>query len=214
VPPSVEFRVVFFGPAGGRAARALAPRADGRRAHDFSSLPSGNARARDRFRNRRRRGARDRLHASTRRRTAAVDADRGGPQGPGPDADGALAAPGLRVDHSVDRVCARPGHRHRRARRVSPHDRAAAGGRGWNGTSGLPRPRGRPRTAHALLAPVGARNWDYRYCWLRDSVFALEALLAAGTPRRHSASATSCSGSAQATRRACGSCTESAASGS
>jgi GH15 family glucan-1,4-alpha-glucosidase len=26
----------------------------------------------------------------------------------------------------------------------------------------------------------GARNWDYRYCWLRDSVLALEALLAAG----------------------------------
>jgi GH15 family glucan-1,4-alpha-glucosidase len=26
----------------------------------------------------------------------------------------------------------------------------------------------------------GSRNWDYRYCWLRDSVLALEALLAAG----------------------------------
>jgi GH15 family glucan-1,4-alpha-glucosidase len=26
----------------------------------------------------------------------------------------------------------------------------------------------------------GLRNWDYRYCWLRDSVLALEALLAAG----------------------------------
>jgi GH15 family glucan-1,4-alpha-glucosidase len=26
----------------------------------------------------------------------------------------------------------------------------------------------------------GVRNWDYRYCWLRDSVFALEALLKAG----------------------------------
>ncbi len=25
----------------------------------------------------------------------------------------------------------------------------------------------------------GIRNWDYRYCWLRDSVLALEALLAA-----------------------------------
>ena len=24
------------------------------------------------------------------------------------------------------------------------------------------------------------RNWDYRYCWLRDSVLALEALLDAG----------------------------------
>ena len=26
----------------------------------------------------------------------------------------------------------------------------------------------------------GGRNWDYRYCWLRDSVLALEALLATG----------------------------------
>jgi GH15 family glucan-1,4-alpha-glucosidase len=26
----------------------------------------------------------------------------------------------------------------------------------------------------------GVRNWDYRYCWLRDSVLALEALLGAG----------------------------------
>jgi GH15 family glucan-1,4-alpha-glucosidase len=26
----------------------------------------------------------------------------------------------------------------------------------------------------------GIRNWDYRYCWLRDSVLALEALLAGG----------------------------------
>jgi GH15 family glucan-1,4-alpha-glucosidase len=26
----------------------------------------------------------------------------------------------------------------------------------------------------------GERNWDYRYCWLRDSVLVLEALLAAG----------------------------------
>lgn len=26
----------------------------------------------------------------------------------------------------------------------------------------------------------GSRNWDYRYCWLRDSTYALQALLAAG----------------------------------
>jgi len=29
----------------------------------------------------------------------------------------------------------------------------------------------------------GVRNWDYRYCWLRDSVLALQALLAAGVHR-------------------------------
>ena len=26
----------------------------------------------------------------------------------------------------------------------------------------------------------GPRNWDYRYCWLRDSTYTLQALLAAG----------------------------------
>src|SRR5699024_917972 len=26
----------------------------------------------------------------------------------------------------------------------------------------------------------GARNWDYRYCWLRDATFTLEALLGTG----------------------------------
>ncbi len=29
-------------------------------------------------------------------------------------------------------------------------------------------------------APGGSMNWDYRYCWLRDSTFTLNALLAAG----------------------------------
>ncbi|MDQ2837529.1 MAG: glycoside hydrolase family 15 protein [Actinomycetota bacterium] len=28
--------------------------------------------------------------------------------------------------------------------------------------------------------PEGPRNWDYRYCWLRDSTFTLEALLSCG----------------------------------
>jgi GH15 family glucan-1,4-alpha-glucosidase len=28
--------------------------------------------------------------------------------------------------------------------------------------------------------PGGVRNWDYRYCWLRDATFALNALLLAG----------------------------------
>ena len=29
----------------------------------------------------------------------------------------------------------------------------------------------------------GVRNWDYRYCWLRDATYALQALLAAGFRR-------------------------------
>jgi GH15 family glucan-1,4-alpha-glucosidase len=44
------------------------------------------------------------------------------------------------------------------------------------------------RTGAVIAAPTtslpedlgGVRNWDYRYCWLRDSVLALQALLAAG----------------------------------
>ncbi|MDT0264666.1 glycoside hydrolase family 15 protein, partial [Jatrophihabitans lederbergiae] len=26
----------------------------------------------------------------------------------------------------------------------------------------------------------GPRNWDYRYCWLRDSTYTLQALISAG----------------------------------
>ena len=31
-------------------------------------------------------------------------------------------------------------------------------------------------------APGGERNWDYRYCWVRDSAFTLDALLRLGCP--------------------------------
>ena len=35
--------------------------------------------------------------------------------------------------------------------------------------------------------PGGERNWDYRYCWLRDSTFTLEALLSCGYTEEASA---------------------------
>jgi len=35
--------------------------------------------------------------------------------------------------------------------------------------------------------PGGVRNWDYRYCWLRDATFTLNALLLAGYPEEAAA---------------------------
>jgi hypothetical protein len=35
-------------------------------------------------------------------------------------------------------------------------------------------------TGGLIAAPGGAMNWDYRYCWLRDSTFTLGALINAG----------------------------------
>lgn len=35
-------------------------------------------------------------------------------------------------------------------------------------------------TGGLIAAPGGTMNWDYRYCWLRDSTFTLGALINAG----------------------------------
>src|SRR2546421_6208720 len=37
-----------------------------------------------------------------------------------------------------------------------------------------------PPTTSLPEALGGVRNWDYRYCWLRDATFTLAALLNAG----------------------------------
>ncbi len=53
----------------------------------------------------------------------------------------------------------------------------------------------------------GVRNWDYRYCWLRDSVLALEALLIGKYSEEALAFATSWRERARATRPRSRSCT-------
>ena len=60
----------------------------------------------------------------------------------------------------------------------------------------------------------GVRNWDYRYCWLRDATLTLLALLAGRVPRGGAPrGATGSCAPSPATRPSCRSCTASPASG-
>ncbi|HSJ73159.1 MAG TPA: trehalase-like domain-containing protein [Miltoncostaeaceae bacterium] len=59
----------------------------------------------------------------------------------------------------------------------------------------------------------GVRNWDYRYCWLRDSVLTLEALLRGGYTDEALAFRDFVFRAVSRTRRASRSCTGSGASG-
>ena len=60
----------------------------------------------------------------------------------------------------------------------------------------------------------GERNWDYRYCWLRDAALTLEALLAVGLRRRGAAVARlAAARRRRRPRRTCRSCTPSTAAG-
>ena len=72
-----------------------------------------------------------------------------------------------------------------------------------------------PRPTTSLPEWIGGvRNWDYRYCWLRDATFTLYALMSAGLPRRGDArGATGCCARSPASPRTCRSCTAPPASG-
>ena len=60
----------------------------------------------------------------------------------------------------------------------------------------------------------GVRNWDYRYCWLRDATLTLNSMLVARLRRRGAArGATGCCAPWRATRATCRSCTAARASG-
>ena len=47
----------------------------------------------------------------------------------------------------------------------------------------------------------GVRNWDYRYCWLRDATFTLYALMQSGYTRRRAPGGSGCCGRWRASRR-------------
>ena len=53
----------------------------------------------------------------------------------------------------------------------------------------------------------GSRNWDYRFCWLRDASLTVEALLAAGFDEEAACGAAGCCAPSPATPRTCRSCT-------
>ena len=116
-----------------------------------------------------------------------------------------------------------------RPTRARPHDRVR--GSEWVGRSHLRRRRGATRCMRSLItlkaltyAPTGGivaapttslpewiggvRNWDYRYCWLRDATFTLYALIDRRLHRRGAArGATGCCARWPATRPTCRSCT-------
>ena len=60
----------------------------------------------------------------------------------------------------------------------------------------------------------GQRNWDYRYCWLRDATLTLLALMSAAMSRKRKRGGPGCSAAWRATRTRSRSCMACPASGS
>jgi GH15 family glucan-1,4-alpha-glucosidase len=58
----------------------------------------------------------------------------------------------------------------------------------------------------------GSRNWDYRFCWLRDATFTLLALMNSGYTEEASPGTNGCCARRRARRSTCRSCTASWAS--
>ena len=58
----------------------------------------------------------------------------------------------------------------------------------------------------------GERNWDYRYCWIRDATLTLYALLTSATATRRSPGGNGCCAPPPARPRTCRSCTACTAS--
>ena len=58
----------------------------------------------------------------------------------------------------------------------------------------------------------GPRNWDYRFCWLRDATLTLYSLMNSGFTKRRRLGAIGCCARSPGARRRCRSCTASPAS--
>ena len=170
--PTLRLAVMLLGTAGRRAARALAAGASGRGPDDCSSLPAGDAEfvlvegARERFTLTWHHSYED---------TPPVE-----------DADSALARTEAWWRRSSARCAYQGAYRDDVLSSLSTLKAMTS-----------------ETTGAVIAAPTtslpedigGVRNWDYRYCWLRDSVLALRRCSPPATSMRRLLSAIVCCGS-------------------